>query len=154
MNLDTPGATDTASIRCTGSDDSVLLGYSSSARTLARRLIRNRPDQCIHLFLICLSIFAIFVMHIISRRILRDFWATRPQSTSSLLHWHTTLLHAKAGSFAELKTVFNTVDWVEGYVVFHVGGNNYRIVADVVFRSQTVFIKHVFTHKEYDACKP
>ncbi|HTK02312.1 MAG TPA: type II toxin-antitoxin system HigB family toxin [Bordetella sp.] len=93
-------------------------------------------------------------MHIISKRILRDFWATHPRSTNSLLHWHTALLHAKAASFAELTTVFNTVDWVEGYVVFDVGGNNYRIVADVVFRSQTVFIKHVFTHKEYDIWKP
>lgn len=46
--------------------------------------------------------------------------------------------------------MFNTVDWVIGHIVFNVGGNKYRIIVDVVFRSQTVFIKHVFTHTEYD----
>ena len=93
-------------------------------------------------------------MHIISKRSLREFWTIHPTSTNPLLHWHTTLEHAHATDFSALKAVFNTVDWVSGYVVFNVGGNKYRIIADVVFRSQTVFIKHVFTHKEYDSWKP
>lgn len=93
-------------------------------------------------------------MHIISKRRLREFWTIHPGSINALLHWHTTLEHAQATDFSTLKTVFNTVDWVSGYVVFDVGGNKYRIVADVVFRSQTVFIKYIFTHKEYDSWKP
>jgi len=93
-------------------------------------------------------------MHIISSRSLREFWLIHPGSTNSLLHWHTTLEHAEAADFSALKTVFNTVDWVGGLVVFDIGGNKYRIIADVVFRSQTVFIKYVFTHKEYDSWKP
>jgi mRNA interferase HigB len=93
-------------------------------------------------------------MHIISKRSLRDFWAIHPESATALLRWHTTLEHAEPTDFSGLKAVFNTVDWVDGYVIFDVGGNKYRIVADVVFRSQTVFVKHVFTHKEYDSWKP
>jgi mRNA interferase HigB len=93
-------------------------------------------------------------MHIISKRSLRDFWAVHPASSGALLHWHTTLGHAQAADFAALGAVFNTVDWVGGFVVFNVGGNKYRIVADVVFRTRTVVIKHVFTHKEYDSWKP
>ncbi|MDR2875492.1 MAG: type II toxin-antitoxin system HigB family toxin [Methylobacillus sp.] len=93
-------------------------------------------------------------MHIISKRTLRAFWTRHPASASPLLHWHTVMQHAQATSFAELKTLFNSVDWVGGYVVFDVGGNNYRVITDVVFRTQTVFIKHVFTHKEYDAWRP
>ena len=38
--------------------------------------------------------------------------------------------------------------------LFQRRGNKYRIVADIMFRSQTVFIKHVFTHKEYDSWQP
>ena len=60
----------------------------------------------------------------------------------------------RAADFSMLKRVFNTVDWVNGYVVFNVGATKYRIVADIMFRSQTVFIKHVFTHKEYDSWQP
>lgn len=93
-------------------------------------------------------------MHIISKRSLREFWATHPASTNALLQWHTTLEHAQAANFSALKAVFNTVDWASGYVVFNVGGNKYRIITDVVFRSQTVFIKYVFTHKEYDSWQP
>lgn len=93
-------------------------------------------------------------MHIISKQALREFWAHHPGSANALAHWHTTLMHARAADFPMLKRVFNTVDWVNGYVVFNVGGNKYRIVADVMFRSQTVFIKHVFTHKEYDSWQP
>jgi mRNA interferase HigB len=93
-------------------------------------------------------------VHIISKRSLREFWSIHPESTGPLLHWHTVLQHTQATSFAELRTVFNSVDWVSGYVVFNVGGNNYRVVGDVVFRTQTVFVKHVFTHKEYDSWKP
>lgn len=93
-------------------------------------------------------------MHVIFKRSLRGFWADHPEAANPMLHWHTALEHARAISFAELKTVFNTVDWVKGYVVFDVGGNKYRIVTDVVFRTQTVFIKHIFTHKEYDSWKP
>jgi mRNA interferase HigB len=93
-------------------------------------------------------------MHIISKRSLRDFWTAHPAATNALLHWHTVLEHSDAGDFPTLRKVFNTVDWVKGYVVFDVGGNKYRIVTDVVFRTRTVFIKHVFTHKEYDSWKP
>jgi mRNA interferase HigB len=93
-------------------------------------------------------------MHIISRRTLREFWEIHPESASALLRWHTTLQHTHAADFAALKTAFNAVDWVSGYVVFDVGGNKYRIITDIVFRSQTAYIKHVFTHKEYDKWQP
>lgn len=93
-------------------------------------------------------------MHIISKQQLRQFWAIHPHSTNALLHWHTVLTHTRATEFSALKAVFNSVDWVQGYAVFNVGGNKYRVITDIVFRSQTVFIKHVFTHKEYDLWKP
>jgi mRNA interferase HigB len=40
------------------------------------------------------------------------------------------------------------------YHVFNVGGNKYRIVAAIHFNSQVTYIRHVFTHKEYDKWKP
>lgn len=124
-----------------------MLILSSRGRCL-NRLCLNRLLQYLFDFAIIKS------MHIISKRRLRDFWTIHPGSTNALLHWHTTLARAQAPDFSALKAVFNTVDWVSGYVVFDVGGDKYRVIADVVFRSQTVFIKHIFTHKEYDSWKP
>jgi mRNA-degrading endonuclease HigB of HigAB toxin-antitoxin module len=50
------------------------------------------------------------------------------------------------------KEVLGQTDFIDGSrAVFNVGGNKFRIVADVVFRYQIVLVRHVFTHKEYDA---
>jgi mRNA interferase HigB len=35
-------------------------------------------------------------------------------------------------------------------VVFNIAGNKYRLVVKVWFRGQTVWIKFVGTHREYD----
>jgi mRNA interferase HigB len=93
-------------------------------------------------------------VHIISKQSLRAFWNVHPEAASALLHWHNVLAHAEAADFAMLKAIFNTADWVNGYVVFNVGGNKYRVIVKIVFRTQTAYIKHVLTHKEYDSWKP
>ena len=93
-------------------------------------------------------------MHIIALRTLRDFWVKHPMAEKPLRDWHAALSKMHAANFSALKAAFNSADWVAGHVVFDVGGNKFRVVADVVFRSRTVFIKHVFTHKEYDQWNP
>ena len=57
---------------------------------------------------------------------------------------------AKWKHFAELKATFNSADQVAPYVVFDVGGNNYRVIAKIEYRFGKVYIAHVFTHAEYD----
>jgi HigB_toxin, RelE-like toxic component of a toxin-antitoxin system len=36
---------------------------------------------------------------------------------------------------------------------FDVGGNKYRIIARVIYKLKTVFIRNVFTHDEYNSWK-
>jgi len=93
-------------------------------------------------------------MHIISKRTLREFCEQHPQAEWPMMAWHTLMQHCHAQSFAELKTTFGSADWVQGYVVFDIGGNKYRSIADVLFQAQQVYIKHVFTHKEYERWTP
>jgi len=93
-------------------------------------------------------------MHIISKKRLREFWIAHPQAEVPLLAWHTVLSNCHARSFAELKQTFAAADWVKGFVVFDIGGNKYRLIADVLFSAQRVYVKHVFTHKEYEQWKP
>jgi len=66
-----------------------------------------------------------------------------------LLAWHTLMQRCHARSFAELKTTFGSADWVDGLAVFDIGGNKYRLIADVLFGAQQVYVKHVFTHQDY-----
>ncbi|MDK4740678.1 MULTISPECIES: type II toxin-antitoxin system HigB family toxin [unclassified Rhizobium] len=66
--------------------------------------------------------------------------------------WHTTTSDADWNNFSELKATFNSADYVtNGKIVFDVGGNKYRIVGLVGFRTKRVFILFVGTHAEYDA---
>jgi len=36
------------------------------------------------------------------------------------------------------------------YTVFDVGGNRFRIVAAIHYNRQSLFVRHVLTHAEYD----
>lgn len=68
--------------------------------------------------------------------------------------WRRTVESRAFASFADIKSVFNTVDEVDDSYVFDVGGNKYRIIAIINFNRQKLYIKEVFTHKEYDKWKP
>jgi mRNA interferase HigB len=57
-------------------------------------------------------------------------------------------------NFAELKAAFNSVDKVGIFYVFNIGGNKYRLITAIHFNTKMVFIRSVFTHKEYDKWKP
>lgn len=57
-------------------------------------------------------------------------------------------------SFADLKKTFAAVDHVGHFYVFDIGGNKYRVIAAIHFDKQRLYVRHVFTHKEYDSWKP
>ncbi len=57
-------------------------------------------------------------------------------------------------NFAALKNTFKATDRVGDYYVFDIGGNKYRIIAAIHFNRQLLYIRNVYTHKEYDAWKP
>ena len=66
--------------------------------------------------------------------------------------WYATTSDALWSNYADLKATFNSADYVkDGKIVFDVGGNKYRIVALVGFRTKRVFVLFVGTHAEYDA---
>lgn len=51
---------------------------------------------------------------------------------------------------ADLRRTFNSVDVVDGFYVFNIGGNNVRLVAAVHFNTGRVYVRHILTHAEYD----
>jgi mRNA interferase HigB len=93
-------------------------------------------------------------MRLISNRALTSFAGTHSTADAPLQSWRKAIESGQYSDFAALKTTFNSVDRVGMYHVFNVGGNKYRIVAAIHFNSQVTYIRHVFTHKEYDKWKP
>ncbi len=93
-------------------------------------------------------------MRVISNKALIDFSVAHPEANSSLQTWRKVIALSVFTSFASLKTTFNTVDKVGLFYVFDIGGNKYRVIAAIHFDHQKLYIRHVFTHKEYDKWKP
>ncbi len=90
-----------------------------------------------------------WAVHVISYRAIREYSAARPDAGPALDNWYRVAANCKWKSFAEVRQVFGSADWVSPYVVFNIAGNKYRLIAKINFRSQTLFIRHILTHQEY-----
>ena len=90
-------------------------------------------------------------MIISNKVLLDDFVQSHAQSASPLNKWVERVKAAAWKSHAELKQSFPSADYVKnGRYVFNIGGNNYRIVAVVIFVGGVMNIRFVGTHSEYD----
>jgi mRNA interferase HigB len=89
-------------------------------------------------------------MRVISRRALRDFWDLHPPSKVALAAWFRVLRSSMFADFNAIRKTFGAADYVAPYTVFDVGGNKYRIIAVIHYNRGRVYVRHVFTHAEYD----
>lgn len=89
-------------------------------------------------------------MHAISRKALVEFWSRHPDAEAPLRAWSKLIDKGRYPNFAALKAVFGSVDKVGEWIVLDIGGNKYRLVAKIVFPGQTLYIRHVWTHAQYD----
>ena len=67
-----------------------------------------------------------------------------------LEEWFRKASDVSASSFPSLRQTFGSADYVDGFTVFDVGGNRYRIVAVIHFDKQRMYVRQVMTHIEYD----
>ena len=88
-------------------------------------------------------------MRIISRSMIRQFEQRHPEAASALDHWYRIMKSAEVHSFAELRDIFSSADMVGKFTVFNIGGNKYRLIAHIHFNTNTLYIRHVLTHDEY-----
>jgi mRNA interferase HigB len=90
-------------------------------------------------------------MRVISKKALLDFIRRHPDARSALLTWYSLAQACIAYGYNDLKQTFARVDYVPPeYTVFDVGGNRFRIVAAIHYNRQSLFVRHVLTHAEYD----
>ena len=90
-------------------------------------------------------------MIIANKELLDDFVQSNAQAAKPLNKWIETVQAATWKSHAELKQTFPSADYVRnGRYVFNIGGNNYRLVAVVIFIGGVLNIRFIGTHSEYD----
>jgi mRNA interferase HigB len=92
-------------------------------------------------------------MRIIAFRRLREFWALGAYSDSeiSLRAWYHDAKNADWKNSNELKQQYKNASIIgEGRIVFNIKGNSYRLVVQIDYEYQIIFIRYIGTHKEYD----
>ena len=90
-------------------------------------------------------------MRIISFAAIRNFIDKHADADVALSDWYKKTEKSDWSSFADIKQTFNSADYVgNDRYVFNIKGNNYRLVAMILFAARKVFIRWIGTHKEYD----
>lgn len=92
-------------------------------------------------------------MHVITRKRLNEFADKYHDAKPSLAHWYGLMRRHRFANFVQLREVFPHADQVGKFTVFNIGGNKARLIAALHYNRNKAFIRHVLTHKEYDAGK-
>ncbi len=90
-------------------------------------------------------------MRIVTFAAIKVYENKHPEASVALREWFTKTKEANWDSLADIKKTFNSVDYVtNNRYVFNIKGNDFRLVAIVIFTSKKVYIRFIGTHKAYD----
>lgn len=90
-------------------------------------------------------------MRIVTFTRIKDFAENHPNADVALRDWYFKTKRSDWDDLNDVKQTFNSVDYVgNNRYVFNIKGNNYRLVAIIIFMSKKVYIRFIGTHSEYD----
>ena len=92
-----------------------------------------------------------FVLRIISKKKLRDFWDTHSDAKEALDAWHSEVRKEDWKNSAEIKAGYGSAKIIKAdRAVFKIKGNKYRLVTAINYTRGIVYIRFVGTHAEYE----
>lgn len=83
-------------------------------------------------------------MFLVGQRKIAKFVKKHPLTNTSLERWVVLITENNFDSFPHLKSIFPTADYVKPYTVFNIGGNNFRLIAEISYLDQTIIINSIF----------
>jgi len=90
-------------------------------------------------------------VRILSKRTLREFWLKHGDCENQLLILYKELKRWNYGNSSDLLTAFSNCRSIgQNRFIFNIKGNNYRLVIKVSFKLNTIWIRFIGTHNEYD----
>ncbi len=93
-------------------------------------------------------------MRVVSNKALVAFSELHKEAEEPLQAWRKLVEHAEYANFSDMRASFGGVDKVGKFYVFDIGGNKFRVIAAIHFNRQMIFVRHLFTHREYEGWKP
>jgi mRNA interferase HigB len=98
-------------------------------------------------------------MHVVTRKHLAGAEAQYPDAARELRAWFRIASVARWRSFVEVRQVFKDADNVDGYVIFDIRQNRYRLVTIIHYAREKegrltmghIYIRSFLTHRQYDS---
>jgi mRNA interferase HigB len=80
------------------------------------------------------------------------------KAATALDSWYRIANVARWGSLPDVRKTYAHADGVtvgtgdqkRVFTVFNVGGNDFRLITEIFYDDQTILIRHVLSHAEYD----
>ena len=92
-------------------------------------------------------------MRVIAKKTIREFYE-KPlfrDAEGSLEAWYAEARKANWHSHHDIKAQYGNASIIsDETVVFNIAGNKYRLVVNIDYGRQALYVKFVGTHKEYD----
>ena len=89
-------------------------------------------------------------MHVISRKMLLEAAEKHADLSDPLDVWYRIARKAVWKNLMDVRRVFPSADSVEKFTVFNIKGNAYRLVTEINYRTERIFLRNVLTHAEYN----
>ena len=88
---------------------------------------------------------------VIAKKILREFWETHADAEEQLKTWYKEASKAAWANPSDIKAEYAKASILKSSrVVFNICGNKYRLIVEINYKRQWVFIRFIGTHSDYD----
>jgi mRNA interferase HigB len=93
-------------------------------------------------------------MRIISESRLKKASQQYPDAEASIRAWKKLVKSQDWNSFNDVKTTsIFAHDQVKNFVIFDLGGNKYRLITCINYKTKVIYIRDFLTHEEYNKDK-
>ena len=94
-------------------------------------------------------------MVVVGRKRLEEFAAGHADAKKTLDAWLAEVRDAKWQTPQDIRDRYSSASFLpDGWIIFNIRGNKYRLAVTVAFATGVVSIGWVGTHAEYDRWKP
>lgn len=90
-------------------------------------------------------------MRVIARSTLVAFWKQHADSEQPLKAWYAEATRSTWKNTGDIKRAYASASFLpDNRVVFNIKGNSYRLLTHIHYGTETVLIKFIGTHADYD----
>jgi mRNA interferase HigB len=89
-------------------------------------------------------------VHVVSNRGLRKQISKHKNCSDAALGWFRVTKKHRWEQLSDVREVFPDTDQVGRVLIFNLRGNAYRLICTVAWRQQTIYVRALLSHAEYD----